>query len=349
MHGGEFSLGPSLLREVAARGGCSEEPWACLECEYNNEFQDEFICLSCGEPAPDGRRDGMAGSGAPFWQAAWDSHQRDLVGVEVASELSPHECPHPLRSAIASGFRASEAQAPEAGKVAAPAAATNQQQTTPLDGDDEDQPEDEDEELVLFDELELGSGGEEEEETPDYQKRHVVLVLELAPQVCGPLGQHLSDGSRYRVTDQLPRGVGGILWCNRERAPVTLSARYWLSDFHGEQWMVEKDLLVRLIQLGRGRTVWSPESFVLCQPGAETGSLRSQHMAFIGCFIEQQREEPHLANVWIVKPARDRRSQGITISDDLSVLLGACVTGEKTRSVVQSCSVSLFCLAPCIH
>lgn len=353
MHGGEFVLGPSLLREVAAF--ILQEPWTCPECEHENDFTDEFMCLHCGkdsEPRPaDGCRDGMAG--ALFWQAAWDRHCREIFEVRCSVEGEPLQaCIDEGKEGSYSSFHeapgTAPAAAPDAGKLAVVVAPTTQQQqqTTPHDDEDADEAEDEGDELAFFDELDLGPS-DEEEETRDGQQ---TLVLELAPQVCGPLGQHLSDGSidGFRVTDRLPQGAGGILWCSRERAPVTLSARHWPSDFHGEQWMCEKDLLARLIQLGRGQEPWYPESFVLCHPSAETGSLRSQHMAFIGCFVEQQREDPHKGNVWIVKPARDRRSQGITISDDLSVLLGACLAGEHNRySDVPF--FSRFCLLSSVH
>ena len=176
-------------------------------------------------------------------------------------------------------------------------------------------------------------------------------VYEDVPTVSGPIAEHLT-ASRFHAVAMLPRlpaqsTAGTIVWCNRNRVIADRLPSAWFpSDFRGEHWLTHKDLLARLIHLTAGRVPWYPQSFVICSLSAETGSLRSQHASFVGAYAR----EPAGA-VWIVKPCRGRRSKGITISDDLAILLRACSfkRPELGGSLPEdSFVVSRYLLHPCL-
>lgn len=175
-----------------------------------------------------------------------------------------------------------------------------------------------------------------------------MMVYEDAPAVSGPIAQHLTR-KHFHAVAALPRQPSTnctIVWCKRSRVMVDPLPPTWrLSEFRGEEWLTHKDLLARLIQMTAGCVPWYSQAFVICSAPAETGSLRSQHAAFVGTYAKNP------GAVWIVKPCRGRRSQGITISDDLGILLRACCT-DRTEPGGQlpenSFVICRYLLHPCL-
>lgn len=92
----------------------------------------------------------------------------------------------------------------------------------------------------------------------------------------GALLKRYLSHPRFRVTESCPGGQRpAILWAMSTRY-TSSHAVQWRHSFHGEEWLTEKDWLARLVQLAAGRVSWSPESFTICHPSTETGSMRNQ-------------------------------------------------------------------------
>ena len=193
------------------------------------------------------------------------------------------------------------------------------------------------------------AGGEGCSSAAECPVASATTVYEDVPTVSGPIAAHLTT-SRFHAVAVLPRSTstaGTVVWCNRNRVIADRLPSAWFpSDFRGEQWLTHKDLLARLIQLTVGHVSWYPQSFVICSAPAETGSLRSQHASFVGAYAQAP-----VGAVWIVKPCRGRRSQGITISDDLAILLRACSSKRPELGgplPEDSFVVSRYLLHPCL-
>lgn len=77
----------------------------------------------------------------------------------------------------------------------------------------------------------------------------------------------------FRVTGCFPAASGSVLWARLTRYQT--SATHWTHSFRGEEWLTEKDWLARMVQL-TGRVSWLPESYAVCEPAAESGSMVSQ-------------------------------------------------------------------------
>lgn len=181
------------------------------------------------------------------------------------------------------------------------------------------------------------------------------------------LARHLTHPD-FCVVKSCPLGVGSVLWDKSTRHQA--SAKHWTHAFPGEEWLTEKDWLAHFVQLTVGRRSWAPESFAICEPAAESGSMRCQvrshtystytHspqcapltfkcrlqlLEFVGSYLNYARSLD-APNVWIIKPARLSRSRGVTIADDLHTLLAACMLAIEQRTPVVA---SRYILHPVLY
>lgn len=138
-----------------------------------------------------------------------------------------------------------------------------------------------------------------------------------------PLFQKSLDNSNFVLTSSLQEAH--IVWLGSTWTDWQgLNKRsQFINQFRGENVLTVKDLLMQAIYRFHGYSgpvqEWYPQTF----------NLNTETELFVGEFCRRRRSSSPSSNTWIVKPWNGTRSEGISISNNLSEIILQLSTGPK--------------------